>query len=133
MDPVVGPAGDAARRPRHQQLGPRFSGPRPRPAAAKEPTPGTSIPSSPVVNPIHSGRSAAADPAPPTSLDALPLMLTIDDAAAVLRISRTTAYKLVQLHRTTGGRAGLPHVRLGSRLVVRRVDLARIVGFDPER
>lgn len=62
------------------------------------------------------------------TLDGLPLMLTVDEAASVLRISRTTAYKLVDLHRTTSGRSGLPHVRLGGRVLVRRVDLGEIVG-----
>jgi hypothetical protein len=70
---------------------------------------------------------------PPLDLTDLPLMLTIDEAAAVLRISRTSAYKLAQLHRTTRGTEGLPHVRLGSRLLVRRVDLATIVGVSPLR
>lgn len=63
------------------------------------------------------------------SLAELPLMLTVGEAAEILRISRTTAYKLVELHRTTGGRAGLPHVRLGGRVLVRRVDLAEIAGM----
>ena len=62
------------------------------------------------------------------SLAELPLMLTVGEAAEVLRISRTTAYKLVEMHRTTGGRSGLPHVRLGGRVLVRRVDLAAITG-----
>jgi excisionase family DNA binding protein len=56
-------------------------------------------------------------------------MLTVAEAAEVLRISRTTAYKLVELHRTSKGRTGLPHVRLGTRVMVRRVDLAEIVGL----
>lgn len=62
------------------------------------------------------------------SLADLPLMLTVGEAAEVLRISRTTAYKLVELHRSTGGRVGLPHVRLGARVLVRRLDLATITG-----
>jgi excisionase family DNA binding protein len=62
------------------------------------------------------------------SLAELPLMLTVSETAEVLRISRTTAYKLVELHRVTNGRAGLPHVRLGGRVLVRRVDLAAITG-----
>lgn len=66
-----------------------------------------------------------------TSLADLPLMLTVSEAAEVLRISRTTAYKLVVEHRATRGSAGLAHVRLGSRIMVRRVDLAKIVGLDP--
>lgn len=67
-----------------------------------------------------------------TSLDGLPLMLTVEESADVLRISRTTAYKLVELYRRTGGREGLPHVRLGGRVFVRRVDLAEIVGVPPD-
>lgn len=61
--------------------------------------------------------------------DDLPLMLSVAEAAEVLRVSRTTAYRLVQEHRATNGASGIPHVRLGSRVVVRRVDLARIVGL----
>lgn len=67
-----------------------------------------------------------------SSLDGLPLMLTVAEAAEVLRVSRTTAYKLVELHRMTNGRTGLPHVRLASRVLVRRVDLATIVGLPPD-
>ena len=67
----------------------------------------------------------------PTTLDGLPLMLTISEAAAVLRVSRTTAYKLAEEWRTTQGRSGLPVVALGRRLVVRRVDLPAIVGLPP--
>ena len=64
----------------------------------------------------------------PERLAELPLMLTVGEAAEVLRISRTTAYKLTEQWRRTQGAAGLPTVRLGSRLLVRRVDLAAIVG-----
>lgn len=53
------------------------------------------------------------------------------EAAAVLRVSRTTAYKLADDWRTSGGREGLPVVKLGRRLVVRRVDLAALVGLPP--
>ncbi len=73
-----------------------------------------------------------ADPPPSArSLDGLPLMLTVSEAAAVLRVSRTTAYKLADDWRTSGGREGLPVVKLGRRLVVRRVDLAALVGLPP--
>lgn len=65
-----------------------------------------------------------------TTLSDLPLMLTVSEAAEVLRIGRATAYKLIEEHRVTRGAAGLAHVRLGSRIMVRRVDLARIVGAD---
>ena len=71
------------------------------------------------------GRSGAS------SLDGLPLMLTVEEAAEVLRIGRTSAYKLIDLYRRTDGREGLPHVRLGGRVLVRRVDVAQIVGTPP--
>ena len=58
-------------------------------------------------------------------------MLTAGEAAAVLRISRTSAYKLAEEWRWSHGASGLPTVRLGARLLVRRVDLAVIVGLDP--
>lgn len=77
----------------------------------------------------HQGDQASPVPEP-VELRDLPLMLTVGEAAIVLRISRTSAYKLVAEHRATNGVRGLPHVRLGSRIMVRRVDLARIVGVD---
>lgn len=73
------------------------------------------------------GRRAAV----PLDLSKLPLMLTIAEAAEVLRISRSSAYKLAEEFRVTAGAAGLPHRKLGGRLLVRRVDLASIVGMDP--
>lgn len=84
-------------------------------------------PSEDVLPPAH-----RADPAPSAlSLDGLPLMLTVSEAAVVLRVSRTTAYKLADDWRTSGGREGLPVAQLGRRLVVRRVDLAALVGLPP--
>lgn len=46
-------------------------------------------------------------------------------------MGRTTAYKLAEEWRITGGRSGLPAVKLGRRLLVRRIDLADIVGWEP--
>src|SRR5829696_563578 len=68
----------------------------------------------------------------PSSLTGLPLMLTVGEAAAVLRISRTSAYKLAHEWRASRGATGLPTVRLGSRVMVRRVDLAAIVGLGAD-
>ena len=68
----------------------------------------------------------------PSSLTGLPLMLTVGEAAAVLRISRTSAYKLAHEWRASRGAAGLPTVRLGRRAMVRRVDLAAIVGLGSD-
>lgn len=65
------------------------------------------------------------------TLDGLPLMLAVGEAAAVLRISRTSAYKLAEEWRWSRGTSGLPTVRPGARVLVHRVDLAVIVGLDP--
>jgi excisionase family DNA binding protein len=69
------------------------------------------------------------DPGGPICLDDLPLMLTVAEAAVVLRVSRTTAYKLAEEWMSSGGQSGLPVIRLGRRLLVRRVDLAELVGL----
>lgn len=55
--------------------------------------------------------------------------LTVEEAAAVLGISRTLAYSLARQFLTT--RAGLPCVRLGSRrIVVPRAALERWTSAD---
>jgi hypothetical protein len=81
-------------------------------------------------DPAGSGGASPPAPAGVDSLVGLPLMLTVVEAARVLRISRTSAYKLADEWRRTKGATGLPTVRLGSRVLVRRVDLAEIVGED---
>ena len=43
--------------------------------------------------------------------------LTIIEAAQLLGVSRTTAYELARRYLATGGREGLPVVRLGKRLL----------------
>lgn len=58
-------------------------------------------------------------------------VLTVEETAPHLRVSRSTAYKLVHEYTATGGSAGLPHVRLVGRILIRRVDLAAILGLPP--
>jgi excisionase family DNA binding protein len=70
-------------------------------------------------------------PQPPSSLDGMPLLLTVSETAVVLRIGRTTAYKLVDEWRHTDGRAGIPSVRLGGRVMVRRIDLETMLHAGP--
>jgi excisionase family DNA binding protein len=70
-------------------------------------------------------------PTESTSLSGLPLMLTVPEAAHVLRLSRSAAYRLAQEWEDTHGQRGLPVIRFGSRMLVRRADLASIVGVDP--
>lgn len=60
------------------------------------------------------------------SLDELPEFLTVEEAAKVLRIGRTSAYLLAQRWRFSGGREGLPVTRLGRLLRVPRSALVRM-------
>lgn len=67
---------------------------------------------------------------PIKQLGDLPDFLTVEEAAAVLRIGRTSAYVLCQRWRYTGGRAGLPVVRIGRLLRVPRAALERLAATD---
>jgi hypothetical protein len=58
----------------------------------------------------------------------LPDFLTVEDAAAVLRIGRTAAYEPAQRYRATGGAEGLPVVVLGRLLRVPRAQLEALAG-----
>ena len=61
------------------------------------------------------------------SLDEYPLLLTVEEAAGVLRVSRSLAYDLARQSEATDGRAGLPVMRLSSCLRVPRWALAELV------
>lgn len=61
----------------------------------------------------------------------LPEVLTIEEAADVLRISRNTAYTLARVWRETDGRKGLPVVELGRSLRVPRAGLERLLTGEP--
>ena len=67
----------------------------------------------------------ANDAVPP--LDELPDVLTVDEAAVVLRIGRGAAYELARRFRDSGGREGLPVVELGRSLRVPRAALIRLL------
>ena len=51
------------------------------------------------------------------------MLLTVSEAAHVLRISRNLAYELIAQDR-------LPHVRLGRRILVPRVAIERWIGSE---
>lgn len=62
----------------------------------------------------------------------LPEVLTVEEAAKVLRIGRGAAYELARQWRATGGRCGLPVITLGHRLRVPRAALERLLSGEPE-
>jgi excisionase family DNA binding protein len=59
----------------------------------------------------------------------LPEVLTVEEAAAVLRIGRGVAYELARRWRQSGGREGLPVIELGRCLRVPRAALEQLL--DP--
>ena len=61
------------------------------------------------------------------SLDEYPLLLTVEEAAAVLRIGRSLAYELARLYESSDGREGLPVLRVGALLRVPRWALAELI------
>ena len=61
-----------------------------------------------------------------TVLNERPLVYTVMQAAALLGISRTLAYELV-------ARGDLVHVRLGSRIVIPRSAIERLLDIDAPR
>jgi hypothetical protein len=62
------------------------------------------------------------------SRNGTPDLLTVEEAAAVLRIGRTKAYAMATEYRASDGRVGLPVIDLGSVLRVPRRRLEEMVG-----
>lgn len=60
-------------------------------------------------------------------LEELPAVLTVEEAAAVLRIGRGAAYELARRFRETGGKEGIPVVCFGRSLRVPRAALVRLL------
>ena len=58
----------------------------------------------------------------------LPDLLTVEEAARVLRVGRTKAYAMAAEWRATGGRSGLPVVDFGHTLRVPRRALETLIG-----
>lgn len=67
---------------------------------------------------------------PSWSWDDLPEVLTVEEAAKVLRIGRGAAYELARQWRKSNGRTGLPVVPLGRRLRVPKAALRRLLDLD---
>ena len=64
------------------------------------------------------------------SSEGLPLLLTVEEAGALLRIGRTKAYAMAREWRGTDGRSGLPVVDLGHVLRVPRRALEELLGAE---
>ncbi len=63
-----------------------------------------------------------------TETDTSTEVLTIDEAAAILRISRNAAYAAARQWRDTGGEHGIPCIEIGRTLRVPRTELNRLLG-----
>lgn len=60
----------------------------------------------------------------------LPAFLTVEEAAEILRIGRTTAYALTREWRRTRGKSGLAVVKVGHKLRVPLRHLEKLAGGD---
>jgi hypothetical protein len=63
-----------------------------------------------------------------TETDTPTEVLTIDEAATILRISRNAAYAAAREWRATGGKTGIPCIEIGRTLRVPRAELERLLG-----
>jgi excisionase family DNA binding protein len=61
-----------------------------------------------------------------------PDFLTVEEAAALLRLGRSQAYELTRVWRATGGERGLPVLEFGRILRVPKAALLRVAGM-PEQ
>jgi hypothetical protein len=62
--------------------------------------------------------------------EAVPVLLTVEEAGALLRIGRTKAYAMAREWRETDGRSGLPVVDLGHVLRVPQRALEDLIGAE---
>ena len=69
---------------------------------------------------VEPGSGSAAMNAPPQGVLPTAPVLTIEEASAVLRISRTLAYQLAAEYQGSGGMSGLPCLRIAGCLRVPR-------------
>lgn len=60
----------------------------------------------------------------------VPVLLTVEEAGALLRIGRTKAYAMAREWRETDGQSGLPVIDLGHVLRVPRRALEEMVGAE---
>jgi hypothetical protein len=77
---------------------------------------------------MTSTRLDTEEPAMTTTGTDTPEVLTIEEAAEILRISRNAAYAAAREWRATGGAAGIPCIEIGRTLRVPRAELNRMLG-----
>ena len=63
-------------------------------------------------------------------MSALPDLLTVEEAARLIRVGRTKAYAMAREWRATNGRSGLPVVDFGNVLRVPRRALEELIGVE---
>ena len=63
-------------------------------------------------------------------LDDLPEVLTVEEAARLLRVGRTLGYQLARRYVKTGGGEGLPVIAVGRNLRVPKVLLAKLLAGE---
>jgi hypothetical protein len=63
-------------------------------------------------------------------VSALPDLLTVEEAARLIRVGRTKAYAMAREWRATNGRSGLPVVDFGNVLRVPRRALEELIGVE---
>ncbi|HVE46669.1 MAG TPA: helix-turn-helix domain-containing protein [Acidimicrobiales bacterium] len=81
-------------------------------------------------SPVATSTTATLTVHPPPSLAELPDLLTVEEAAALLRIGRASAYELARVWRASGGQEGLPVIALGRSLRVPRTALEHMVRVE---
>lgn len=81
-----------------------------------------------LARPAYIGMSSRAAPSASSPEPSVPTFLTVEEAAAVLRVGRTAAYLLAKRWEATAGAEGLPVVRFGRLLRVPLGELERLAG-----
>ena len=66
------------------------------------------------------------------SIDELPPVITVPEAARVLRISRSAAFRQTEIFRLTEGQVGIPNYQLGRVVRVPRDQLLRRFGLTDD-
>ncbi len=75
----------------------------------------------------HFDRRPSLDSDTHPATQSLPAFLRVDEAAKILRISRSAAYEMANAWFATNGETGLPAVRLGRSIRIPRTAVERLL------